>query len=201
MRLNIRKFSATRFVSILQILAIGGCVSSPYARLQSIQSAAEKGDLRAQYELALRYANGNGVPQDYAKAAEYFRKSAEQGYAPAQTGLGAYYARGLGVPQDYSEALQWYHQAAAQGNSLAQYSLGYAYAHGIGTATNFDMAIAWWQKSAEQGQVYAQNALGQYYLRGEYPGDTNHVNLTEAAKCFRRAAEPSRRSESATSLP
>ena len=188
MRRSIRKLSISWLGPALQILAASGCVSSPQAHLQSLQSAAEKGDARSEYELALCYARGRGLPQDYTKAAEYIRKSAEQGYAPAQTGLGAYYARGFGVPQDYSEALQWYRQAAAQGDALAQYSLGYAYAHGAGTATNFDTAVAWWQKSAEQDQVYAQYALGQYYLRGEYPGDTNHVNHAEAARWYRRAA-------------
>jgi TPR repeat protein len=34
----------------------------------------------AQYNLALMYNNGEGVPQDYALAVEWYRKAAEQGY-------------------------------------------------------------------------------------------------------------------------
>jgi tetratricopeptide (TPR) repeat protein len=38
----------------------------------------------AQYNLGLLYYNGWGVPQDYAKAAEWFRKAAEQGHDEAK---------------------------------------------------------------------------------------------------------------------
>jgi TPR repeat protein len=158
---------------VILILAAGGCVSSPRSHFQAVQSAAAKGNVRAEYALAECYAHGNGVPQDYVKATEYFSQSAGQGYAAAQTALGSCYALGLGVKQDFSEALQWYGRAAAQGDALAEYCLGYAYAYGKGTPTNFDMAVQWWQKSAEQGQVYAQNALGQFYFHGEGLGDTN----------------------------
>lgn len=34
------------------------------------------GDAEAQYNLALKYANGDGVPQDYAEAAKWYRRRA-----------------------------------------------------------------------------------------------------------------------------
>ncbi len=40
------------------------------------------------------YANGQGVPQDYAQAVAWYRKAAEQGYAKVQTNLGVMYANG-----------------------------------------------------------------------------------------------------------
>src|SRR5579872_275562 len=98
--------------------------AGPESGVQTALAAAEKGDAQAQYSLAKRYAKGNGLPQDYSKAAEYMRKAAEQGYALAQNDLGAYYARGLGLKQDYAEAARWYRKAADQGDSLAQYSMG-----------------------------------------------------------------------------
>src|SRR5262245_32441519 len=70
----------------------------------TVRTAAEKGDAEAQYRLAICFAKGTGVTQDYSKAAEYLRRSAEQGYAVAQNDLGALYARGQGVKQDYEEA-------------------------------------------------------------------------------------------------
>jgi TPR repeat protein len=186
MKLSLTRFPMVliRLAPVILISGVGGC-----AHPQAGQAAAEKGDTRAEYELAERYVHGNGVPQDYSKATEYFSQSAGQGYAPAQAALGSCYARGLGVKQDYSKALQWYCRAAAQGDALAQYCLGYAYAHGKGVPTNFDAAVEWWKKSAEQGQVYAQNALGQFYFGGEFPGDTNHINYAAAAKWLRKAAE------------
>ena len=41
--------------------------------------AAEQGNAKAQYNLGLRYENGQGVAQDYGKAVEWYTKAAEQG--------------------------------------------------------------------------------------------------------------------------
>ena len=56
--------------------------------VESARAAAEKGNPKALYFLGKRYAKGEGVPQDYAKAAEYLRKSAEKGFAPGAKRLG-----------------------------------------------------------------------------------------------------------------
>lgn len=53
--------------------------------------------------------------QDFAKAAESFRKAAVQGNTKAQSALGTMYADGKGVPQDYVEAHMWFSIAAANG--------------------------------------------------------------------------------------
>ena len=189
MELIIHKFSIIRLAAALLALAVGGCAPSPPSHSQGSQLVVVKSDAPTEYELAEKYAHGNGVPQDYARAVEYLRQAADQDYAPAQTGLGSCYAHGLGVKQDYSEAVGWYRKAADQGDSLAEYSLGYAYAHGKGVTKDVEAALKWWQKSAEQGQIYAQNALGQFYFYGEHPGDTNHINYPEAARWLRKAAD------------
>ncbi|MBI1726202.1 MAG: sel1 repeat family protein [Candidatus Rokubacteria bacterium] len=46
-------------------------------------------------------ANGEGVPQDDAAAATWYRKAAEQGDGNARSNLGVLYQAGRGVPQDY----------------------------------------------------------------------------------------------------
>jgi len=61
------------------------------------------------------YANGWGVPQDFAEAVKWYRLAANQGTAKAQAILGAMYADGQGVPQDYVQAHMWLNLAAAQG--------------------------------------------------------------------------------------
>jgi len=53
------------------------------------------------------YREGRSVPQDYAEAVKWYRKSAEQGNAPAQACLGESYSSGQGVPKDYVEAYKW----------------------------------------------------------------------------------------------
>ncbi len=60
------------------------------------------------------YHTGQGVQQDYAEAAKWYRKAAVQGVAAAQYNLGLMYTNGHGVTQDYAEAVKWYRKAAAQ---------------------------------------------------------------------------------------
>lgn len=58
-------------------------------KLADDRLAAGQGDVHAQYNLGLMYANGTGVPQDYNEAAKWFRLAAEQGHASAQYNLHA----------------------------------------------------------------------------------------------------------------
>jgi TPR repeat protein len=61
--------------------------------------------------LGFLYEKGQGVPQDYAKAAAWYEKAAEQGYAGAQCNLSSLYENGRGVLQDYTKAAEWFEKA------------------------------------------------------------------------------------------
>lgn len=104
---------------------------------------AEHGNAEAQYNLALLYRDGEGVPVDYGKAMAWYRKAAKQGYARAQSNIGAMYYKGLGVPQDYSKALEWYRKAAEQGLAVAQKNIGAMYYKGYGVTTDITQAVKW----------------------------------------------------------
>jgi TPR repeat protein len=135
--------------------------------LETAQPLAEQGDAKAQFFMAKLYAKGDGVPKDFFKAVEYYRRSALQGYAKAQNNLAAFYARGWGVTQDFSEALKWFGKAAEQGDPAAEYSLGLYNELGLGVATNKAEALNWYQKAAGQNQPDAELALGNLYLLGD----------------------------------
>ena len=96
------------------------------------------------------YANGEGVPQDYAEAVRWYRLAAEQGNASAQHNLGLMYANGEGVPQDYAEAVRWYRLAAEQGNASAQVNLGAKYATGEGVPRDYVEAHMWLNLAASR---------------------------------------------------
>ena len=81
---------------------------------------AEQGDAIAQGGLGGLYALGQGVPQNYRLAAEWYRKAAEQGLAEAQFNLSIAYASGRGVPQDYQLAYQWANLAQFNGQNGAK---------------------------------------------------------------------------------
>jgi TPR repeat protein len=113
-------------------------------------------EAQAQYNRGVDYWEGRGVPQDYAEAANWFRKAAEQGFAEAQNRLGQMLAMGQGIPRDDAEAAAWYRKAADQGVMLAQYNLGSAYVMGSGVTKDFAEAVKWFRKAADQGSVGAQ---------------------------------------------
>ena len=73
---------------------------------------AEAGDPRAQYQVALMYYRGEGLPQDYDKAALWYRRAAERGDVDAQLNLGLMHAQGLGAKQSFYEAFKWFELAA-----------------------------------------------------------------------------------------
>ena len=52
--------------------------------LKEWKPLAEDGDSAAQYNLALMYNNGDGVPQDYKEAVKWYTLAAEQGVAVAR---------------------------------------------------------------------------------------------------------------------
>jgi TPR repeat protein len=86
--------------------------------LQTFVPLAESQDhAYAQYFLGRMYAGGQGVEQDEAKAAEWYRKAAEKGVGDAQYRLGDMYENGTGVPADLEYAYGWYSVAAHVGNA------------------------------------------------------------------------------------
>ena len=69
------------------------CISLGLALYFGMSDSEEdtSSDASAQFERGLRYYCGDGVPVDYSKAAEWYRKSADQGFARAQCNLGFMY--------------------------------------------------------------------------------------------------------------
>ena len=80
---------------------------------------AQQGDAKAQVFVAYLYETGQGVKQNYAKAAEWYGKAAQQGNPEAQTQLGNMYRMGKGVPQNYVLAYMWLDLASQQGSRQA----------------------------------------------------------------------------------
>ena len=131
------------------------------------QTLADQNDVQAQFNLALCYTNGQGVPQDYSKAVYWYEKAANQDYALAQTYLGFCYYNGQGVLQDYSKAAYWDEKAANQGIASAQFNLGNSYANGEGVPQDYSKAVYWYKKSANQDCAPAQYMLGVCYDNGQ----------------------------------
>jgi putative methionine-R-sulfoxide reductase with GAF domain len=81
-----------------------------------LQKLADQGNADAQWQLAVRYHDGEGVPQNDTQAMLWFQLAAEQGNVAAQSALGSYYWAGRGVPEDLSKAYMWSEIALAGGD-------------------------------------------------------------------------------------
>ena len=85
---------------------------------------ASSGDAESQFNRGFMFASGLGAVQDFAQAAECYRKAAEQSHSLAQFNLGVMYAEGQGVAADAAESLLWFGRAARLGDAGAQFNLG-----------------------------------------------------------------------------
>jgi TPR repeat protein len=133
-------------------LASGASFAADFA---DTRTAAEQGDASGQSNLGVRYELGQGVPQDYAEAAKWYRRAAEQGNANGQYNLGLMYDNGKGVPQDYAEAAKWYRLAAEQGDASGQSNLGFMYDTGQGVPQDYILAHMWFNLAASRGDSKA----------------------------------------------
>jgi TPR repeat protein len=146
---------------------------------------AEAGEADAQFSLAGKHANGQGVKKDDTKALGWYRKAADQGHAPAQASLARLYATGQGVKKDEKEAAEWYRKAADQGHAPAQASLGWMYANGQGVGKDEKRAVALFRQAATQNFAEGQYALGWMLANGFGTKKNNE----EAARWYREAAK------------
>jgi len=164
----------------LAIDALPSTIGGPVLR-----AAAAAGDMAAQYEIAVRFGEGRGVPRNERQAASWLELAAKQGLAPAQFRLGGYYEKGIGVKKDLAAARDLYLAAAAKGNAKAMHNLAVLYADGVNGRSDYHTAALWFRKAADRGIADSQYNLAILYARGS--GEPQ--NYVEAYKWFALAAK------------
>lgn len=87
---------------------------------KDLQQAAIQDGGPAQYALAMRYASGDGVKQNYHEAMTWFLKAADNGEVRAAAKLATCFWAGKGAPQDYSKAYFWGLLAQAAGDETGR---------------------------------------------------------------------------------
>ena len=146
-------------------------MSEKTADVTAIRQKADTGDAKAEFEMALCYFNGIGVPQNDKEALKWVKTSAEHGYPDAEVHYGTIY--------DYSnhqEAEKWYLKAVEQGNSTAAFCLYEYYGSGQsamgagypipGAKLDQEQATKWLWKSADLGNGFAWAELADRYHMG-----------------------------------
>jgi TPR repeat protein len=172
---------------------------------------AKNGDIKAQYNLAICYQNGNGIEANYERAFKWLLSSAENENPEAQYNLAIFYMDGIGVQKDEKEAFNWflksekvsyyldahnkngkeefvkYLKLAIANDSVAQNYLGNCYQFGKGIGKNETKAFEWYLKSANTG--FAGYAEGQFNLGYCYENAVGTgKNETKAFEWYLRSA-------------
>lgn len=145
-------------------------------------AAADAGFAMAQKNLALAYANGEGVERSEAKAAEWMLRAAEQLDVEAAHLLGKMYMEGLGLPRDLVQAAMWYRRSAKAGFPQAQYTLGILHLEGQGVEKDIEKAEAWFHYAAKQGVPEAKNNLAALCAQRGEVGQAARIWAELAAK-------------------
>ncbi len=152
--------------------------TSPPATSDPLLVSAEEGNALAQYHLAQRYFNGDGVAPDQNAGMQWLQRSAEAGNTDAQNVLASAYATGLGVEKDTVQAAAWYIISAANGNDAAaglagdltskmsaselartRYLVGTMFAGGDGIAVDRVSAYVWFKLADLAGSRDGRQAL------------------------------------------
>jgi uncharacterized protein len=156
-----------RFLPLMGAGLIAAWLASPAAATPypGQVKAAEAGNPRAQFALAIMYETGDGVQHDFPTALAWFRRAAESGYDVAEAKLGLMYLVGWAVERDPTQAARWYRKAADQGNRIAQLRLARLYAAGIGVPQSLVDASAWAGLATAQGDRLAAWLAERYAAR------------------------------------
>ena len=85
--------------------------------------AAKRGNVQAQFDLAMMYASGNGVKRDERVAFSWFHKAARAGHTEAKYYMGLSFQQGRGVKKQLHLARYWFKLASKTGHSKAIYQL------------------------------------------------------------------------------
>jgi len=112
---------------MIAVVALVGCgkkasaqPSATPSHFEKTKAEAEEGDAKAQNNLGVMYAKGQGVDQDFKEAVKWYQKAADQGDAMAQTSCAVMYYKGEEVEQNYVTAYAWCNIAATNGGEVAK---------------------------------------------------------------------------------
>ena len=136
--------------------------------------ASEQGLAEAQVRLGDKFAEGDGVSQDYEEAFKWYLKALDSGQEDDTRGTrgptwGGYDGLGRLAGLGFAPAAERIRVAAQQGTPQAQRSLAQMYAKGRGADQDFAMAFLWYGRLAEQSLAPAIVGFRELAERGHAP--------------------------------
>jgi TPR repeat protein len=137
--------------------------------LNSFYALAKKGDVEAQFNVGMIYANGKGVKADISEAMRWYEKAAKQESGASQYNLAQiYYLKGQqGESHAYEKAKYWYEKAIINKVKEAYNNLASLYMDGLGVEKDETKAFELFAQAAELGDSEAQINVAVMYAWGE----------------------------------
>ena len=134
-----------------------------------VPRAEAQGFVQSQFSIGMLYFNGQGgLPRDYEKAIEWYKKAAKEDFLPALYCLGYMCEKGFGCEPDSNEALQWYQKAAAAGDGQSRYRIAMMHLNGsMDMKKDPDKAFQMCQQAIGEGSSEAVFGLGVMYENGQ----------------------------------
>ncbi len=127
---------------------------------------AENGDMESQYQLALIYDLGKGIPRNAAEATYWYRRAARNGHPEALLALGKAFQSGQGVLPDNRIAAENYWRAAERGNVEGAYRFASMLKDGIGVSQDLPRALKYYSLAAETNYEDAAEQVSRLKAMG-----------------------------------
>ncbi|KUM23256.1 hypothetical protein AU467_09935 [Mesorhizobium loti] len=128
---------------------------------KAIQDAADKGHVRAVFELGSFASSGIGTAVDPTKANGFYSQASDKGDPYAMAALGRALFNGLGVQSDTGKGLDLLLKAAAMGHVNAMNDLALIFKEGRnGVPADPARALAFLKAGIERQGVYSMSILG-----------------------------------------
>ena len=131
------------------ILIIGLLFSVIVAKdlnLKELETNCNDGDIESCSDIGFLYLQGEGVKQDYQKAAELFKKACDGSSRSDCFILANLYRDGKGVEQNYQKAAKLYQKSCNNGEMYSCNFLGKLYATGKGVRQDYQKAFKLYQE-------------------------------------------------------
>ncbi|MDX8442139.1 caspase family protein [Mesorhizobium australafricanum] len=134
---------------------------------KAIQEAADKGHVRAVFELGYLNATGTGTPANRKQANSFYAAASDKGDPYGMTSWGRALFNGYGVERDTGKGLDLLLKAAAMGHTYAMNDLAAIFTEGRnGVPADPARAVAFLKAGVERQDMYSMNLLGRNYLAG-----------------------------------
>ncbi|UCI07120.1 caspase family protein [Mesorhizobium sp. B1-1-8] len=135
---------------------------------KAIQEAADKGHVRAVFELGYLNATGTGMPVNRKQANTFYAAASDKGDPYGMTSWGRALFNGYGVERDTGKGLDLLLKAAAMGHTYAMNDLAAIFTEGRnGVPADPARAVAFLKAGVERQDMYSMNLLGRNYLSGQ----------------------------------